>query len=199
MVQTQFVFNQAASMFDSLASIAETFSGRQSALFKTMFAISKAFAIAEAIVKIQQGIANAAALPWPLNLSAMAQVAAATASIVSNIAAVHMSVTGQRASGGPVSPGKAFLVGERGPELFVPAQAGNIVSNDDLMSRDLKVVVNNYTNAQPEVRERNEGGSRVLEVVIKRVKQELTSEILDGRGELNSALVGTFGLRRGVT
>jgi len=35
----------------------------------------------------------------------------------------------KRASGGPVSAGDAFLVGERGPELFVPRSAGNIVPN----------------------------------------------------------------------
>lgn len=31
-----------------------------------------------------------------------------------------------RADGGPVLPGGAYLVGERGPELFVPASAGAI-------------------------------------------------------------------------
>jgi hypothetical protein len=33
---------------------------------------------------------------------------------------------GQRAEGGPVVPGGAYLVGERGPELFTPASAGTI-------------------------------------------------------------------------
>ena len=36
---------------------------------------------------------------------------------------------GARASGGPVSPGQAFLVGERGPELFMPSTAGRIIPN----------------------------------------------------------------------
>lgn len=31
-----------------------------------------------------------------------------------------------RAIGGPVNPGRAYLVGERGPEIFVPAAAGRI-------------------------------------------------------------------------
>lgn len=31
-----------------------------------------------------------------------------------------------RATGGPVSPGRAYRVGERGPELFVPTSAGRI-------------------------------------------------------------------------
>jgi hypothetical protein len=37
--------------------------------------------------------------------------------------------TGARASGGPVSSGGAYLVGERGPELFVPRASGMIMPN----------------------------------------------------------------------
>ncbi len=31
-----------------------------------------------------------------------------------------------RATGGPVSPGRGFIVGENGPELFVPTSAGRV-------------------------------------------------------------------------
>lgn len=31
-----------------------------------------------------------------------------------------------RATGGPVSPGSAYVVGERGPELFVPTSSGRV-------------------------------------------------------------------------
>lgn len=34
--------------------------------------------------------------------------------------------SGARAEGGPVTPGGAYLVGERGPELFTPPSAGSI-------------------------------------------------------------------------
>lgn len=37
------------------------------------------------------------------------------------------SFGGARAGGGPVSPGRAYLVGEKRPELFVPNSAGRIV------------------------------------------------------------------------
>ena len=33
-----------------------------------------------------------------------------------------------RATGGPVSPGQAYVVGERGPEMFVPTAAGRVVA-----------------------------------------------------------------------
>lgn len=39
---------------------------------------------------------------------------------------------GLRANGGPVSANTPYIVGERGPELFVPFQQGNITSNEDL-------------------------------------------------------------------
>lgn len=37
-----------------------------------------------------------------------------------------------RATGGPVSPGRGYLVGERGPELFVPTSAGKVVPSQSL-------------------------------------------------------------------
>ncbi len=39
---------------------------------------------------------------------------------------------GGRASGGPVDPSRFFMVGERGPELFVPKVPGNIIPNHAL-------------------------------------------------------------------
>ena len=43
--------------------------------------------------------------------------------------AFGMATVPARASGGPVFPGSTYLVGERGPELFSPSSAGNIVPN----------------------------------------------------------------------
>jgi len=55
---------------------------------------------------------------------------------------------GGRAEGGPVSQNKSYLVGERGPEMFVPKSAGTIIPNDQLgMNRgqaQQQQVTNNY-------------------------------------------------------
>ncbi|PZR32968.1 phage tail tape measure protein [Caulobacter segnis] len=40
--------------------------------------------------------------------------------------ALSKRFSGARADGGPVLPGGAYLVGERGPEVFRPASAGSI-------------------------------------------------------------------------
>lgn len=49
-----------------------------------------------------------------------------------------------RATGGPVSPGRGYLVGERGPELFVPTNAGRIEAPTGLATspRNVNVAIN---------------------------------------------------------
>ncbi|QZH76362.1 MAG: tail tape measure protein [Erythrobacter sp.] len=47
-----------------------------------------------------------------------------------------------RATGGPVSPGRAFMVGERGPELFVPTSAGRVEAAQVGGSREVRVAIN---------------------------------------------------------
>lgn len=68
--------------------------------------------------------------------------------------------SGARASGGPVAAGSAYLVGERGPELFVPGMSGGILPNG---GGQLPVVVNNYGPRQ-DVQARNTG--REIEITI---------------------------------
>lgn len=46
-----------------------------------------------------------------------------------------------RATGGPVSPGRAFLVGERGPEVFVPTAAGRIEAGTGQPGREVRVAI----------------------------------------------------------
>ncbi len=46
-----------------------------------------------------------------------------------------------RATGGPVSPGRGYLVGERGPELFVPTSAGRVEAGQAGRPRDVRVSI----------------------------------------------------------
>lgn len=200
MAEAQLVFQTSSKMFDDLASISKAFAGEQSGIYKGMFAISKAFAIADAIIKIQQGIAGAAAAQpfFPVGLAAMAGVVSATAGIISTMQSVKLEFAGKREAGGPVSAGRSFLVGEAGPEMFVPNSAGSIIPNDEMGGR-VKVVVNNYTDAKAEVSEHQEGNERVIEIVIRRTKSEIASEVRDGRGDVTRAMESSFGLKRGKT
>lgn len=42
------------------------------------------------------------------------------------------SMFGPKAEGGPVYSGQSYLVGERGPELFMPSSSGNIIPNSGM-------------------------------------------------------------------
>lgn len=58
-----------------------------------------------------------------------------------------------RATGGPVAPGKPYLVGERGPELFVPTSAGRVENGSGGGARNVNVsirVVSPPGSSQPE-------------------------------------------------
>jgi tape measure domain-containing protein len=52
---------------------------------------------------------------------------------------------GVRAAGGPVSAGSPYLVGERGPELFMPRTSGSIYPNDALGAGGVQVGAVNIT------------------------------------------------------
>ena len=54
-----------------------------------------------------------------------------------------------KATGGPVSMGKTYIVGERGPEIFRPTQPGRILnslSSGGGTAPNIRVIVNNNTN-----------------------------------------------------
>lgn len=46
-----------------------------------------------------------------------------------------------RAIGGPVAPGRGYVVGERGPEVFVPTAAGTILPSSASGARDVRVSI----------------------------------------------------------
>ena len=55
---------------------------------------------------------------------------------MANVAQIqNQQYAGAREFGGPVSNGKSYLVGERGPEIFTPNSAGSITSNKDMNGR----------------------------------------------------------------
>jgi hypothetical protein len=65
-------------------------------------------------------------------------------------------IDGARAAGGPVSAGKSYLVGERGPEIFSPSSSGSIIPNHRAggsVSNDNRTI-NITINASPGMNER---------------------------------------------
>ncbi|MEW0938477.1 hypothetical protein [Acinetobacter baumannii] len=115
----------------SMVDMLETAGDKQSGIYKAMFAANKAFAIAQSLVAIQQGVAQAAANPFPYNLAAMASVAAATASIVANIKSV--ADVGFATGGYTGNMGRADIAGVvHGQEYVLNAAATKRIGVDTL-------------------------------------------------------------------
>lgn len=77
--------SNAELLFDGLAGLAKGYAGEQSTAYRALFAVSKAFSIAQAGMSIATGIAKAQELGFPANLAEMARVGATAASIVPQI------------------------------------------------------------------------------------------------------------------
>jgi len=106
-----------------------------------------------------------------------------------------------RASGGPVNGGSPYIVGEEGPELFIPGVTGTVTNNDqfaaayDAMSgsgggsstafsenSDAIAVSNSYTRERTLERERNEtstsSGTMLIETqVINNVEYATVDQV----------------------
>jgi hypothetical protein len=72
---------------------------------------------------------------------------------------------GARAAGGPVDRGRAYLVGEQGPELFVPRSAGGIVPNGAGVTNNITVNLPQGSNVTRET------GEQIAAAVARKLAQ----------------------------
>lgn len=91
-----------------------------------------------------------------------------------------------RASGGPVSAGKPYIVGERAPELFVPSQSGSIVPKIRGGGGNF-TLIDQRTNA-PAVEHRRDGQGNITAVI----RDAVDSHFASGRG--NKVMGAQFGI-----
>ena len=106
---------------------------------KKAFEIAKALDTAEAIMSTAKGVAKAIGSGNFI----LAGIIGALGAV--QVAKIQSTQYQGRALGGPVRSGNQYMVGEQGPEMFVPNQSGNIVANKDL-GRATTVNVNVYAN-----------------------------------------------------
>ena len=66
-----------------------------------------------------------------------------------------------RAKGGPVKKGEPYVVGEKGPELIVPSESGNVIPNDE------------YSNLASSINQ-SVGGNRVKTIVQPVIQNQIT-------------------------
>jgi hypothetical protein len=91
-------------------------------------------------------------------------------SIVTSLASSLLGAPG-RATGGPVSGGRAYWVGERGPELFVPPGEGRVTAATR-GARDVKVAIAIQTPAA--------GDPQVLQKSSRQIARAVRSALRSG-------------------
>ena len=123
-----------ADIKTNLEGTLQILSGHSEKAFKLL----KAHKIAEAIVNTYSAVMKAfATVPYPLNYAVAASAMAFGFAQVQQIRAQKFTA---RRQGGPVSENKPYIVGEGGPELFIPNQGGFI--SPDGGGRNVNVTFN---------------------------------------------------------
>ena len=104
--------------------------------FAKSLAMFKADAIKKAFISLYEGAMKTfASIPFPFNIVAVGGALAFGAGLINKIKGFE--------KGGRPSVGQPSIVGEKGPELFVPDQAGTVVPNDKLgMGKNVTVNFN---------------------------------------------------------
>jgi hypothetical protein len=78
-----------------------------------------------------------------------------------------------RATGGPVAPGKGYMVGERGPELFVPTSAGRIDAAPlGGQGRDVRIAISVNAPTGPAAAQALQRSSRQVASAVRRALRE---------------------------
>lgn len=195
----QVATTEAQAALGSITDVMRTSFGEQSALYRAAFVVQKAAAIAQSVIAIQQGMAMAAANPWPTNLAAIASVAAATAGIVSNIAAVGMAHDGIDSV-----PETGTWLLQKGERVTTAATSAKLDATLDRVSRDSvsggrgdNYEFNFNVNGSISERERLMQEQTVTRAVML-ARQDRVADTTSGTGPQSRAMRSNWNVRRKV-
>jgi hypothetical protein len=130
--------NIFAEMIDGTHSVSEAFANMAKAVAASIASMIAKMVIMAAVERIIGSIAGA--FGWGGGSGASVSSA--------NWNVGQFQFAGARAAGGPVSANMPYLIGERGPELFVPGASGSIVPNGGFGGSNVQVNIINETGSQ---------------------------------------------------
>jgi len=192
---THTVASAAETLTNSIADLVGNVQGKGSAAYKTLFATSKAFAIADASLQLADAAAKAWNTPWPGNFANVAAVMTSGAAIVSNINSLAYS--GVFKDGGDIPAGSYGIAGETGqPEIIQgPAHVTSVKDTADLLGSKAPVVnIHNYAGASVSTSQGQDGS---IQVIIDAVEKKLSAGIIAGGSALDTTFRRTYGVKRG--
>ena len=192
--------NAAQSTADSLANIAQDLFGKQNAAYKALFDISKAFSIVQATMNMYTAIGQAMALPWPANLAAAASAAAYMATIVGDIEAMSFDgggYTGDNVRAGGIDGIGGFMAVLHPQEMVTDMSKGQMPPGTGQGTSTGPATVNIHNYAGSDVQAQSSPDGKVLNIMIKAVKQAMSQDIRQGGGAISLALEQSYNMRRG--
>ena len=87
-----------------------------------------------------------------------------------------LPILGGKARGGPVKAGGSFVVGEKGPELFVPKRSGTIIPNDKLAGGGTTNISVNVDASGSSVQSNEQQGKELGRVISAAIQSELIKQ-----------------------
>ncbi len=200
--RNQLMLSSIEDGLGSVVDITKTALGEQSGLYKAAFVAQKAAAIAQSTIAISQGMAMAAANPFPLNLAAIASVAAATAGIISSIQSV--SLVGMAHDGMDSVPETGTWLLQKGERVTTAATSAKLDATLDRVSN--QSAANNTYQPSFELNVNGNPDSQTIAMIEQAVKrgaaagyQMVSSDLAKGSGNVSKALGGGWATKRKVS
>jgi len=179
--------SQGQQVLGSITASLKATMGEHSKAYRYMFAIEKGVNIARSLMAINTGIAMAAANPFPMNLGAMVSVAAATASIVSDLMAIKNPV-GQAHDGIMSVPDSGTWNLQKGERVLPEYTAKRLDRTLDDVSKkgngggNVNIVFENHTSATISQAPSKDGEMRFI------IRDEIDNYVPQQLSRTNSAI-----------
>lgn len=179
------ILSSSSSLTSSIAELFETFSGKASATYRAMFALSKGFAIADATLKLNMAIMQALADPSALTpiqkLSNYAAIASAGGALLSSISSVGMAH-----SGIDNVPKEGTWLLDKGERVLSPKQNADFTDFMKNGSNSPKIVINNYAGA--DISTNYDDREEIIRISVNRAVKEISGQLGSGTGDTSRAL-----------
>jgi TP901 family phage tail tape measure protein len=194
------VFSSTRNALDQTLAALEQYGGKQSKIYKAIFAVSKAFAIAEAGIAIAQNIAKASAVGFPYNIPFIAGAVAQGAGIMANIQSI-----GAFNNGGYLATGQVGMVGEKGAELISgPANVLSTQNTKELFNSKggsgeviNNIIIQNLPGQTATV-SKDKDNATIIRIAVDTAKKEIAHEANYGGGVVVPAILKAGGQKRRV-
>jgi len=188
--RTSFMLTTSVSMFQSLADIQKAFTNEQDSTFKTLFAISKAFTVAETTLNMYNAVSDAWATGATVadKLAAASIVAGGMLTIVQSAQAVGLAHDGIDSV-----PETGTWLLQKGERVVAERTSKKL---DDTLSRlqfgngGMNVNIHEAPGTTAQVLQRSDG----LDVQIALIEEQLTERMSRGTG-MATALDSRYGRR----